>query len=200
MSEPTAPRRNLGWVRQLIDFGALVVFAASYFLTRDLILAGWVLVVSSAIAVTAGLIIERRIAPLPTYMGVVALLFGTMAVVFHDATFIKLKFTAQNGALALVLLGSLPFRKYPFKMIFGEVFAITEAGWRLLTLRYGLYFATIALANEAVWRTQTDATWVKFRVGAFFVAIIFGTLQIFLLRKHLVSPEDIVDTTPDPGL
>lgn len=202
MSDDAAPDKtpSRAWIRQLVDFGALVAFAAAFFVTRDLIKAGWVLVVASAIALVVGYLIEKRVAPLPAFMGIVALIFGILAIVFKDPTFIKLKFTVQNGTLALILLGSLPFKKYPFKLLFGEVFPITDAGWRGLTLRYGFYFAAMAGVNELIWRTQSDATWVKFRISVFFIAAAFGALQIYLMREHLILDKDAGPASPDPGL
>lgn len=195
-----AAANNRAWVRQVVDFGALGAFAIAFFITRDLITAGWVLAIASGVAIAIGYAVEKRIAPLPAFAGVVALVFSVLAVVFHDETFIKLKFTVQNGLLALLLLGSLPFGKYPLKWLLGEVFPLTNEGWRRVTINYGLYFAAIALVNEAVWRTQTDATWVKFRIAVVVLAIVFGGLQVFLLKDHLLKDEEAGPTTPDPGL
>jgi intracellular septation protein len=200
MSETTEASNSRAWIRQLVDFGALVAFAVAFFVTRDLITAGWVLAAASGVALTVGYLVEKRIAPLPAFAGVVALVFSVLAFVFDDPTFIKLKFTIQNGLLALLLLGSLPFRKYPLKVLLGEVFPLTDEGWRAVTLRYGLYFAAIALVNELVWRTQSDSTWVKFRIGVFFVAIVFGAVQVYLLRNHLLKDDEAGPTSPDPGL
>lgn len=200
MSDPKIAPNNRAWIRQLVDFGALAAFAVAFFVTRDLITAGWVLAIASGVAIAIGYVVEKRIAPLPAFAGVVALVFSVLAVVFHDPTFIKLKFTIQNGILAALLLGCLPFRKYPLKLLLGEVFPLTNEGWRRVTINYGLYFAVIAGVNELVWRTQTDAMWVKFRIAVVVVAVVFGALQVYLLKDHLLKDEEPGPTSPDPGL
>ena len=197
MTDTTANRQ---WIRQAVDFGALLAFAAAYFITRDMIRATWVLMGASAIALAVGYLVEKRFAPLPLITGVFALIFGAMTVVFHDDSLIKIKLTVQNALLAVVLLGSLPLRKYPFKFLLGDAIRVTDQAWRGLTLRYGLYFACVAIANEAVWRTQDNETWVKFRVAIWVLACVFGLLQIPYILKHMIKDEEPGPTSPDPGL
>ncbi|WP_339914072.1 inner membrane-spanning protein YciB [uncultured Brevundimonas sp.] len=206
MTEMTTPNADPApksgqWIRQAVDFGALLAFAAAYFITRDMIKATWVLVIASTLALATGYFVEKRFAPLPLITGLFALVFGTMTIVFHDESLIKIKLTVQNALLATVLLGSLPLNKSPFKYLLGDAIRVTDQAWRVLTLRYGLYFATVAVTNELIWRTQSDATWVQFRVGLFILAIVFGLLQVPYIMKNMQKdggePGPI---TPDPGI
>ena len=48
--------------------------------------------------------------------------------------------------------------------MFGEVFRLTEEGWRKLTLRWAFFFTFLAVLNEVVWRYVLDGTWVSFKV------------------------------------
>lgn len=196
-------------IRQAVDFGALLAFVAAYAVNRfvrgldgqeALVQATWVLVGASALALLVGWIVEKRLAPLPLLAGGFALLFGVLTLVFNDPTLLKIKLTIQNALLAVVLLGSLPLGKYPFKYLLGEAVRITDKGWRGLTLRYGLYFATVAVVNEVVWRTQSDDTWVAFRGGLWIASAAFGIWQVFFIMKHMVKEEDPQPLTPDPGL
>lgn len=64
MTGQTVPEaKRPQWIRQAVDFGALLCFAAAYFITRDMIKATWVLVVASAIALAVGYLVEKRFAP-----------------------------------------------------------------------------------------------------------------------------------------
>lgn len=197
-------------IRQAVDFGALLAFMAAYAVNRfargldgqeALVQATWVLVGASAIALIVGYVVEKRLAPLPLLTGGFALIFGVLTLVFHDPTLLKIKLTIQNGLLAAVLLGSLPLGKYPFKYLLGDAIRITDAGWRGLTLRYGLYFGAVAIVNEIVWRTQSDDTWVGFRGGLWIASAIFGIWQVFYIMKHMVRDEEPVEpVSPDTGL
>ncbi len=101
----------------------------------------------------------------------------------------------------MVLLGSLPLKKYPFKYLLGDAIKITDLGWRGLTLRYGLYFAAVAIVNEIVWRTQGDDTWVAFRGGLWIASAAFGIWQVFFIMKHLIKDDAEPDpVSPDTGL
>ena len=203
-----APSTNRQWIRQAVDFGALVAFAAGYVILRArgldgreaLVQATWVLVAASAIALIVGYAVERRLAPLPLLAGGFALIFGGLTLFFHDPSLLKIKLSIQNGLLAIVLLGSLPLGKYPFKYLLGDSIKVTDPAWRGLTLRYGLYFATIAITNEIVWRTQTDDTWVAFRGFIWAAALVFGLAQIPYILKHMIKDEEPGPVSPDPGL
>lgn len=205
-----AAERRGSTIRQAVDFGALLAFMVAYAINRfargldgqeALVQATWVLVGASIIALIVGYVAEKRLAPLPLLTGGFALIFGVLTLVFHDPTLLKIKLTIQNGLLAVVLLGSLPLRKYPFKYLLGDAIRITDIGWRGLTLRYGLYFAAVAIANEIVWRTQTDDTWVAFRGGLWMASAAFGIWQVFYIMKHMVKDdEDAEPVSPDTGL
>ena len=208
---PTAPAANRRQnIRQAVDFGALVAFMIAYAANRfvrgldgqeALVQATWVLVGASLIALIVGWIVEKRLAPLPLLTGGFALIFGVLTLVFHDPTLLKIKLTIQNGLLAAVLLGSLPLKRYPFKYLLGEAIRITDEGWRGLTLRYGLYFAAVAIVNEVVWRTQSDDAWVAFRGGLWIASAAFGIWQVFYIMKHLIKDEERVEpVSPDTGL
>lgn len=197
-------------IRQAVDFGALLAFLIAYAVNRfvrgidgqeALVQATWVLVGASALALIVGYVVEKRLAPLPLLTGGFALIFGVLTLVFHDPTLLKIKVTIQNGLLAAVLLGSLPFGKYPFKYLLGDAIRITDTGWRGLTLRYGLYFAAVAVINEIVWRTQSNDVWVGFRGGLWLVSAAFGIWQVFFIMKHLIQEDDPAEpVSPDTGL
>jgi intracellular septation protein len=212
MAETKKPQ----WIRQAVDFGALAAFMVSYFITRDMILATWVLVAASAVALIVGYAVERRFAPLPLITGLFALIFGVLTIVTHDDLFVKLKLTVQNGLLGVVLLGSLPLKKYPFKMLLGSAIRVTDAAWRTLTLRYGLYFLAVAILNEvfrspaavtAIWDTfgwaapNPNDVWTSFRGVLWIAASIFGISQVPLIMKNMIKDEEEPGPiSPDPGL
>jgi intracellular septation protein len=203
-----ASNHNAG-IRQAVDFGALAAFIAAYAINRfvrglesgeAMVQATWVLVVASALALLVGWIVEKRLAPLPLLAGGFALLFGVLTLVFNDPVLLKIKLTIQNALLAAVLLGALPLKRYPFKYLLGEAIRITDEGWRGLTLRYGLYFAAVAVVNEIIWRTQSDDTWVAFRGGLWIASAAFGIWQVFFIMKHLIKDDEPEAVNPDPGL
>lgn len=223
MTEVTERRGSS--IRQAVDFGALVAFLAAYAFmrfvlkqdsTQAMLHATWVLVGASFVALAIGWIVERRLAPLPLLTGGFALVFGVLTLVFHDPKLLQIKITVQNAVLAVVLLGSLPLGRYPFKYLLGSALKITDAGWRGLTLRYGLYFAAVAIVNElvrspvvveaalqALKRPPADPydVWMAFRGGLWMASAAFGIWQVFFIMKHLIKDEETVEpVSPDTGL
>lgn len=190
------------WVRASVDYGGLVLFLVGYLVHRDLIKATWWLVAGSAIGLIVGFVAERRLATMPLLAGGAALVFGGLTLVFHDTRFLKVKPTIINLAFAVFLLGGTLLKRNPLKHLIGEALHMTDEGWRKLTMRYGLYFLFVALLNEAVWRTQSDATWTFFRFpGLQILALLFSFSQVPLIMKsaHQAESDPAADkpVTPD---
>ncbi|WP_421730180.1 inner membrane-spanning protein YciB [Brevundimonas sp.] len=207
------------WIRQVVDFGALAAFAAVFIFFRvrglpgseALVHATWGLVAGSVVAVVVGLMVEKRLALMPLLVGGFALVFGVLTLVFQDDLFVKLKVTVLNTCLAIALLGGLWLKKQPLKALLGSVIPVNDAAWRVLTLRYGLYFAAVAVVNELVrsealvgWAatrmgmTGVDPAdvWVSFRGVLWIASSVFGLSNIPLIMKNLVSDGPVDATAP----
>jgi len=179
------------WVRAAVDYGGLAFFMATYFVTKNMITATGALVVGSAVALTLGFVVEKRIAPLPLMAGVFALIFGGLTLIFHDDIFVKMKPTVINVALGSAMLIGVALRKNPLKVLLGSALHLPDAAWRTLTFRYGLFFLVQAALNELVWRTQPEATWVLFRFpGLQVLAILFSLSQLPLMMKGMKQMEE----------
>jgi intracellular septation protein len=74
--------------------------------------------------------------------------------------------------------------------VFGDVMRLTEEGWRILTVRWALFFLLLAVLNEVLWRCFSTDTWVAFKVfGIMPLTFVFALAQIGVLKKY-------EDTTP----
>jgi Intracellular septation protein A len=184
-------QRARDWVRYFVDYSALVVFVAAYFATgKNLTQATWALVVGSGIALVVGLAVERRIAPFPLIACAAGLVFGGLALFFHDPRLLKIKPTVMNGVFGLILTGGLLMGKHPLKLLLGEAFEMPESAWRRLTLNYALFFFALAGLNEFVWRTQAEEVWVVFRFpGLMILAVVFSLTQVPLMMKYAKQGE-----------
>lgn len=181
------------WLRVLVDYGALAAFGVAFVITHDLLKATPVLMIGSVIAVALGYVIERRLAPMPTIYGVFALVFGGLTLVFHDKSFIKMKPTFAYAAFAVMLGAGMAMKKNPLKLLLGSAVVLPDPAWRILTIRYLLFFVASAIANEVVWRTQSDSFWVMYKIGYVVVLLLFSVSQVPFLMKHMQT-----DETPAP--
>ena len=198
-----AKKKNAAWVRTAVDYGAPIAFAVAFFATKNFQTATWVLVAASALALVLGYLVERRVALLPLFSGVMALIFGTLGLVFHSDVFVKIKVTVVNGALALFMIGGVLMGRAPLKALMGEAVRLPDAAWRTLTLRYGAYFIFAAVANQVVIAitngmpsVQGNDLWVKFRIALLPLALVFSLTQVPFMMKHMAKGDEAA--TPEP--
>jgi intracellular septation protein len=148
----------------------------------------------AALAVSYAL--TRHLPVMPVVSAVIVLVFGSMTLILHDETFIKLKPTIIYLLFAATLGGGLLFNKPLLAMVFDSVFHLTEEGWRKLTVRWTLFFVALAILNEIVWRTQSTDVWVSFKLFGFVpLTFVFAALQYPLLMKY-AAPEAVKETPP----
>lgn len=131
---------------------------------------------------------ERRLAPMPLVSGVIVMLFGGLTLWLDDDTFIKLKPTIVNLTFATLLLGGLMAGRLLIRLLFGEVIHLSDRAWRVLTIRWSVFFVFLAVLNEIVWRNFSTDTWVAFKVwGVFPITLAFTASQVPFMAKHQVE-------------
>ncbi|HEV7383824.1 MAG TPA: inner membrane-spanning protein YciB [Phenylobacterium sp.] len=190
MSEAATPRNVPKWVRWFVDYAGLVVFLITLVATRSAVTASWAIVGGSVLALLVGLVFERRLAPMPLVTAVLGLIFGGLTIFFHDERFIKVKPTILYTAFGLFLITGALRGKNPLKVLMGDAFHLPDPVVRTLTLRYALFFFALAIANEAVWRTQSTLIWGFFKFpGTPVLIFLFALSQAPLMMKHMPDDE-----------
>lgn len=190
MSGAAPPRPAPKWVRWFVDYAGLVIFLVTLVATRSAVTASWAIVGGSILALLVGLAFERRVAPMPLATAVLGVIFGGLTIFFHDERFIKVKPTILYTAFGLFLITGALRGKNPLKVLMGDAFHLPDPVVRTLTLRYALFFFALAIANEAVWRTQTTIFWGFFKFpGTPILIFIFALTQAPLMMKHMPDDE-----------
>jgi len=197
----SATKRPLSWVRHAVDGAPAVIFLIVLLVTGKFAVATWYLVGGSAFALAVGLIVERRFAPLPAFSGVLALVFGGASLLLHRADILQMKMTIVDGVLGAVLFGGVALKKNPLKALLGGAFDLTNSAWRVLAIRYGLFWWGCAFANEVVRNTQTTKIWAVFRVVVLVAAVVFALAQTpFLLKHNRMGKIADIPEPPESGL
>jgi intracellular septation protein len=151
-------------------------------------------------ALIASYVVTRHVPLMAIVTCVIVLVFGTLTLVLHDETFIKIKPTIIYALFAGVLGGGLLFGRSFIAIMFDQMFNLTPTGWRLLTLRWALFFAGMALLNEIVWRTQTTNFWVGFKaVGVTSLTAIFAIAQMPLIKRFSIEPVSLEKSEAEAG-
>ena len=191
MSDPMSARPKLNpMVKLALDLGPLVLFffANSRY---GIFTATAAFMVAVLAALLVSYVMTRRLPIMPVVTAIVVVVFGGLTLILHDATFIKVKPTIIYAVFGAILLGGLVFNKSLLGVVFASLFQLSDEGWRKLTLRWGLFFFALAVLNEVVWRNVSTDTWVTFKVFAVVpLTILFGALQVPLLKRYAVEPAE----------
>ena len=172
------------------DFGPLLVFFTIYFNNEnDLKVAIPPFIVATLIALIVIYFLENRIPMVPLVSGVLITFFGGLTLYFDNKIFFYMKPTIINILFAAVLFFGRYFTQKPLlKKIFQNAFELEDEGWKKLNYRWIGFFLFIAILNEIVWRTQTEAFWVNFKVwGLLPISFLFATSQIPLINKYKIK-------------
>ena len=87
-----------------------------------------------------------------------------------------------------VLISGLLAKRLFLKSLMGTAWHITDEGWRILTVRFALFFFLMGALNEVVWRTQSTEVWVNFKVfGLMGLTIVFVLTQLPLLKRYAIE-------------
>jgi intracellular septation protein len=140
-------------------------------------------------AMIASYVVTKHVPLMALVTGVIVLVFGTLTLVLHDETFIKVKPTIIYGLFAAILGGGLLVGRSFIAILFDQMFNLTPQGWRTLTFRWALFFAAMAVLNEAIWRTQSTDVWVAFKAfGVTPITAVFAMIQFPLINRYAQPP------------
>jgi intracellular septation protein len=175
-------------VKLALDLGPLVLFFVAN--SRFGIFAATAAFMAAVLAaLLVSYAMTRRLPIVPVVTAIVVVVFGGLTLILHDATFIKVKPTIIYGLFGAVLMGGLVFNKPLLGMLFDSLFHLSDEGWRKLTLRWAIFFFALAVLNEIVWRNASTDAWVTFKVfGVVPLTLVFGALQVPLLKRYAIEP------------
>ena len=128
---------------------------------------------------------EGKVPPIMIFTLVVVVLFGGLTIWLQDERFIKLKVTVLNALIGAILLVGAAIGRPPLALVMGSAMALSDRGWTILTVRYGIFFVAMAGLNELIWRNVSTDTWVTIKTFGFLgLTLLFTISQISLLQKH----------------
>ena len=178
---------NRSIIKFVADFGPLLIFFTIYFKNEnDLKVAIPPFVIATLIALIVIYILEKKIPMVPLVSGVLITLFGGLALYFDNKIFFYMKPTIINILFAAVLFFGKYFTQKPLlKIFFQNAFNLEDEGWKKLNYRWIGFFIFMAILNEIVWRTQSEAFWVNFKVwGLLPISFLFAASQVPLINKY----------------
>jgi intracellular septation protein len=194
-----------GGAKLLIDIGPLLVFFVVNFLAPvpsaiKIFVATGAFMVAMVAAMLFSAIRYRTISPLLWFSGVMVVVLGGLTIWLHDETFIKMKPTVYYLLVAGLLAFGLATGRPLLQRVLGSAYpGLDEIGWVKLTRNWALFFAFMAVLNEAVWRNSSTSFWVGFKLwGALPLTFLFAAANIPMLLKHGLMKEDAMPAEPGP--
>ena len=192
VTETVAPprRRALNpMLKFALELGPLALFFIVYSRVGIFAATG-ILMASVLVTLGVSYAMLRRFPIMPLITAVIVLIFGSLTLVLHDETLIKIKPTALYILFGAALFVGLWLNKPLLKILFDGALHVTDEGWRKLTWRWAFFFLALAVLNEIVWRTQTTDLWVKFKTFGFLpLTLLFALAQAPLIMKYETKDE-----------
>jgi intracellular septation protein len=184
------------WVKTGLELGPVIAFFVGYSRWKDDVFTlggttydGFVLVTAAFIPLmlVCTLILWRlsgHLSRMQILTLVLVVVFGGLTVWLNDPTFFKMKPTIIYALFAAILGFGLMRGQSYMAALMGEVMPMQHEGWMILTRRMAWFFAALALANEAIWRTMSTDAWVNFKTFGLPVALFaFFMLQGGLIKR-----------------
>ena len=169
------------------DFGPLLIFFFFYYNSdKSLKIAIPPFIIATLVSLAIVWMLEKKIPMVPLISGILITFFGGLTIYFDNPVFIYIKPTIINILFGLALLFGKYFTNEPIlKKILGKSIILADEGWNILTKRWTIFFFSLALLNELVWRTQSEEFWVNFKVwGLLPITFVFTAFQVSLITKY----------------
>lgn len=161
-----------------VEYGAVVAATAVFV---PLMLVG--------MAITFAL--TRSLPRMAVFTALMVVVFGVITVWLNDDTFTKMRPTLIYSLLGLTLAFGLFIQKRSYlQYLMGQVMEMSEAGWRVFTRNWVIFFGFMAVFNEFVWRVLGEEAWIWLdTVGQMALTFLFLATQYPLLMREMKQAE-----------
>jgi intracellular septation protein len=201
----SARQEPQGGTKLLIDLGPLLIFFLANFFAPvpnflKIFVATGAFMVAMVVAMIFSALRYHRISPLLSFSGVMVVVLGGLTIWLHDRTFIQMKPTIYYALVAGLLAFGLATGRPLLQQVLGGTYpGLSEEGWKKLTRNWAIFFAFMAVLNEAVWRNTSWDFWIGFKLwGALPLTFLFAAANIPMLLKHGLMKDDAVPAEPGP--
>ena len=191
------------FLKTALELGPILLFFVAYLRLKDRTFTiggteydGFIVVTAAFIPIllaSTGIIwaLTGKLNRMQVATVVLVVVFGGLSVWLNDDRFFKMKptmiYLLFGGILGFGLLRGRSFLKY----VMEEMMPLQDAGWMILTKRMMLFFFTLAVANEVIWRSFDTETWVYFKTFGLTIAMFaFFVFQSKLFSTYSIETEE----------
>ncbi len=178
-------------IKFLLELGPLIIFFLIYKF-YGIFTATAVFMVVSLVSLAITWLVYRKISQMQLFTTIIIITLGSITLYLKDPRFVYIKPTIVYLLFASLLLGGLYYKKIFLKTVFEGAFELQDKGWRILTVRWGIFFLAMAILNEIIWRNFSESDWVTFKTFGFLpLTILFTITQAVVIQKYQVTDEKV---------
>jgi intracellular septation protein len=190
-------------LKQVLELGPTLIFFVIYMWIKEdkfqiagteysgFIVAAIILVPILLASIAALWWLTGELSRMQLFIGIMVIFFGGLTAWFNDESFFKMKTTIVYGTFAVILGVGLVRGKSYLQWVMADALPMMPEGWMILTRRLALMFGALAVANEAIWRTQSTELWVKLETFGMPLALfVFLMVQISMLNRFMILPPE----------
>lgn len=198
-----AERKISGGLKLLLELGPVAAFFIGYVKLKGQTFTfggtdyeGFIVVTAAFIPlmlISTGILwaLTGKLSKMQILTVVLVVVFGGLSVWLNDERFFKMKPTMIYTLFAAILGFGLWRGESYLKSLMGEVLPMEQAGWMILTKRLVLFFVTLAIMNEVIWRGFSTEIWVNFKTFGLTAALfVFFMTQARVFAKYGVEKPD----------
>ena len=202
---PTTHGRPVnGTVKFLLETGPVLAFFAAYmyfkdetFLIRGTEYGGFIAVTVAFIPIilvaTAILwALSGKLSKMQVLTAVLVIFSGGSSFWFNDERFIKIRPTIMFSIFATILFFGLMRGRSYLEYLMEDLIPLQREGWLILTKRFAMLFAGLAVFNEIAWRSLSTEVYVTvdtFGVPLAIFAFFFTQTKLFTTYAIEEDPE-----------
>lgn len=168
------------------DLFPVVLFFATYWLSRDMFIATGVAIVATTLLVGWTWLRHRKVDTMQwVSLGLIVVLGGA-TLLLHDKHFIMWKPTMLYWVMGAGLLISDFLGKNGLKLMMGQQLQLPAPVWRKLTWAWVGFFAFMGALNLFVAYRFSEDVWVNFKLfGGLGLMLAFVIAQSLFLSKYI---------------
>jgi intracellular septation protein len=201
-TESKSKDKHPGGLGLALDFGPLLVFFLA-FKFAGVITGTIAFMVAIVIAVIVSKAKLGKVSPMLWLSAMLVIGFGTLTVYFNNPKFIQIKPTIIYALFSISLFVGLAMKKPLLKFLLQAAYdGLDEDGWMKMSRNWAIFFAGMALLNEAMRATLDFDLWLTLKVwGVTILSMVFALANIPMMMRHglTMEPKDVVEEKPAEG-
>jgi len=178
--------------KALIHFGLEFIPTFGFFIaaqTTSFFNATAILMLLSALSFIFGWYALKKLPTLPIIITIFVLISGSITLFSQNPDALIISNSIYYIGFSLGLLLGLASGVNLLKRIFEETFAITDDGWRLLSIRWALVLAAVGIGNEIIRIWYTPEIWVTYKLLTTLTMTTFAVFQLSLSHHYRIPEE-----------